>query len=522
MNTSRTARRRVLLILGMHRSGTSPAARVVNLLGAELGSDLVPAGADNPEGFWEHAEAVRINEAILHGLGRTWYDMRDMPREWIDSPPAKAAMLRIGALIDRDFARSDLCAIKDPRMCLTAPLWIEAFRAAGFKVACLFVVRDPREVVESLHRRNRWPRAALYLMWVQYLMEAFAASAPRHRAMITYDQLILDWRGSMARVAGELSLHWPAAASGDVANAIDAFLDPRHRHHQGAPPAAERGDAPIPDLTETLHRTCRGIAAGKNGWAAMAKLRGAFRNTALLYSAHVDHLSAERWGAEERAQTAEAHAARQASTEAVVQRLKDGLDSRLGTLEQAMAGAAEQASATAAVRDTILQLKDRLDARLGALEQAVAGIAEQAGRMAVELSDQSAETAARLERHRESLMAVEARVQRQFTLLNTMALRLEQATGGDPGAATRLDAVDALLRREMQNLQSSLAASDAMVAALTSSTSWKLTAPMRWLGVHLLRRPPPLAGSAAAVPTPSRPATKNRRGGVAPAGGLRP
>lgn len=149
--------KRVLLILGMHRSGTSATARVANLLGAELGSDLVPPGQDNPEGFWEHAEVVAINEDLLRGLGRTWYDMRNMPDGWREAAPATSALQRIRNLIRRDFGGCGLCAVKDPRLCLTAPLWIDAFEAAGFEVACLVVVRDPWEVAESLHRRNDWP-----------------------------------------------------------------------------------------------------------------------------------------------------------------------------------------------------------------------------------------------------------------------------------------------------------------------------------------------------------------------------
>ena len=49
-----------LLVLGMHRSGTSALTRVLNLLGVELGDRLMPAGDDNPLGFWEHADVVAV------------------------------------------------------------------------------------------------------------------------------------------------------------------------------------------------------------------------------------------------------------------------------------------------------------------------------------------------------------------------------------------------------------------------------------------------------------------------------
>src|ERR1700722_3730092 len=101
--SAKEGRRRALLLLGMHRSGTSATARVVNLLGADLGDNLVTPGSDNPDGFWEHAEAVRINDALLEGLGRTWYDMREMPQGWQEAEAAQVALGQIQTLIRRDF-----------------------------------------------------------------------------------------------------------------------------------------------------------------------------------------------------------------------------------------------------------------------------------------------------------------------------------------------------------------------------------------------------------------------------------
>ena len=481
--------RRALLILGMHRSGTSAVARVVNLLGAEIGSELVPPGPDNAKGFWEHAEAVRINDDLLRNLGRTWHDMRDMPGGWLDSPCARSAARRIRKLIERDFGAVELCAVKDPRMCLTAPVWIEAFEAREFEVSCLFVVRDPREVVESLHRRNGWPRTPLYLMWVQYLMEATAASAHRPRTMLSFDQLLSDGCGSMMRVARELHMQWPVAPEGAMAGAVDGFLDAAYRHHP-APPGAEGGEeAAMPQLAARLYQTCLEIASGEGRWEAISELQDSFRAIGQLYGAHVDHLHAGRWDAEGRAQTAEARLASQASIARMVrdgaQELQEKLDARLGPLEQSLeamaqhagsfeanvsAGFQEQASATAAVHRSLQQLQD-------------------------ECSAQAGETAARLERQREGIMAVEARIQRQHALLNTISLRLEQAVHGGETERSGVSRPPPP-PTELQKLQSALAASNAAIAALLASTSWKVTAPMRWLSVHVLRRPPEWVAAA--------------------------
>ena len=65
-----------LLVLGMHRSGTSALTRVLNLLGVALGDDLMPPGPDNPLGFWEHQGIVSVHEALFAELDRRWDDPR--------------------------------------------------------------------------------------------------------------------------------------------------------------------------------------------------------------------------------------------------------------------------------------------------------------------------------------------------------------------------------------------------------------------------------------------------------------
>jgi hypothetical protein len=48
----------VLVVLGMHRSGTSALTGMLHHLGVALGEHLMPASADNPRGYWEHSDVV--------------------------------------------------------------------------------------------------------------------------------------------------------------------------------------------------------------------------------------------------------------------------------------------------------------------------------------------------------------------------------------------------------------------------------------------------------------------------------
>src|SRR5205814_6120499 len=82
---------------GMHRSGTSMTARLLNVMGTYMGeeSDLVPATAENPEGYWEHQGFVDVNDEILHELGGGWDCPVALPAQWKNE--ARLAPLQIRA-----------------------------------------------------------------------------------------------------------------------------------------------------------------------------------------------------------------------------------------------------------------------------------------------------------------------------------------------------------------------------------------------------------------------------------------
>lgn len=466
MSKQADTKRRALLILGMHRSGTSAVTRVVNLLGAKIGDQLVPPGHDNPSGFWENATAVEINEQLLSDLGRTWYDMREMPEGWMETAAAAKSLDLAVEFIHRDLGDSAFCALKDPRICLTAPLWIKAFEQLKFEVSCLFVTRDPREVVESLHRRNDWPRSPLYLMWVQYLLEAESAARGHHRVMVSYDQVLDDWRACMERVAKALHLAWPVEFD-QAATAIDAFLDRGQRHHR----AADKTGDGMPVLVRSLHDLSLEIAEGKAEWNALSELRSNFHRAAELYAKRVDAVLTERWHVEAKLQTAESRLAERDSMEQVFQH---------------------------ATQDS----REALELRLIRLDEHIADIEKQVRSENAEVRDARqdiGELGGRILRHQEVLQTVEARLQRQYALLNTVLLRLEQVANDRladriSGLAGKVDAmtekVDAIRGAEMLALRQDLESNKARLSGLLRSTSWRLTRPLRWISVHLLRRPP--------------------------------
>ena len=67
--------KRLIVVLGMHRSGTSLVTRAMRVLRAEAGSNLLPAADDNPTGFWEDADVNKLNDDMLALVDGRWYDV---------------------------------------------------------------------------------------------------------------------------------------------------------------------------------------------------------------------------------------------------------------------------------------------------------------------------------------------------------------------------------------------------------------------------------------------------------------
>ena len=75
VTTASDRSRLAVLVLAMHRSGTSVLARAISLLGVSLPSDLPAPGPDNPEGYWESVGLQRINDRLLQAAGSAWLDV---------------------------------------------------------------------------------------------------------------------------------------------------------------------------------------------------------------------------------------------------------------------------------------------------------------------------------------------------------------------------------------------------------------------------------------------------------------
>lgn len=209
-----------LVVLGMHRSGTSSVAGALSMLGAAAPRTLMAPGEDNPRGFWESEVLMGVNDRLLAAGGSDWRDWRRLSdAAMVDARRAEDARAALAA----EFQGKDLIVLKDPRICRLFPFWRGVLEASGYGVRVISPVRDPREVAASLMARNAMSRDAALRLWLRHVLEAEAGSRGLRRRVLLWDDFLADWRSEMARIEVRTGVDLRLGQE-ERAAAVDAFL----------------------------------------------------------------------------------------------------------------------------------------------------------------------------------------------------------------------------------------------------------------------------------------------------------
>ena len=216
-------------VLGMHRSGTSAATRLVNLLGLSTCAeeDLLHDPRGNAKGHWESVSMVAINERLLAEMGRTWWcPPAAGPGYQLDAARISSDPSEAGKAFDAVHPQAPW-VWKDPRTSLTLPFWCDALDRP---VAALVLVRNPLEVATSLLKRDRLSLAHGMALWERYNRLTLSHLQGMPVYLSRYDDLVADpvrWCEGVAGFFESCGLSWSGVIDGDR---IRDFVDGALRH----------------------------------------------------------------------------------------------------------------------------------------------------------------------------------------------------------------------------------------------------------------------------------------------------
>lgn len=143
----------VLIITGMHRSGTSLCARFLTQCGVNLGNNLMGGDKGNPYGYFEDRSILEFHRTILRDKG-----IGSFPENSSTFPFSVESKYELQAheILD-DISHLPIWGWKEPRTALFLEFWDRILDEKGEDVRFLFLYREPVDVVDSLVRRGTDP-----------------------------------------------------------------------------------------------------------------------------------------------------------------------------------------------------------------------------------------------------------------------------------------------------------------------------------------------------------------------------
>ena len=482
---------KVLIVLGMHRSGTSAITRGLQVMGVELGNRLIPPiEGNNDKGFWEDIDLNAFDNEILAELGQSWFSLTAIDQSDIGILKKRGYFLRAVELLRSKIGEAEVFGFKDPRVAKLLPFWTEVFEHCELDVSYVVALRHPMSVAQSLVKRDGMDIEQSYLLWLGHIIPALAQSAGKPRIVTDYDRIMAAPEQELQRVANAFGLQLSADAMADYRN---EFLDPNLRHTVYALDDLLI-DGRCPPLVYEVYSVLNELAHGRRSFdeagldqqigrwhqefermnvAMQLADRLAVREQAALAGGRQsdDEIAALRQRGAELQGTVAAFEKRCADYDQRCMEMEHAMvaqSAHIMHLEQHTQARADEYQALAAAQQSLT-----LEHQALALEHQVQTEAHQA--RLLELAQKAGSAGDDLER---SISALKHEIHCQQCHIE----ELEKAAGSATQRADALEAEQIALRSEHAAVLADNLAMKGHIERLYASSSWRVTAPLRKIG----------------------------------------
>ncbi|MBV0891626.1 sulfotransferase [Paracoccus sp. Z118] len=456
----------------MHRSGTSALTGALAQMGCDMPRHLMAPEEMNPKGFFESDAVTGLNEQLLASAGQTWFSFPPFPHDWYRSAAAIEFAERAVETLRAEYGDSPLFAMKDPRICRLVPFWDAALRRAGCTPLYVCTHRHPLDVASSMQHWAGYDMDYALLLWLRHVLDAEADSRGKPRVFVSYELLLADWQATIARIAATLNLDWPRSPDAAVED-MEELLSSKFRNF-----AVKGEDAAT---AKRLPEWVREVYAIVERWAGQGEDAADFPRLDEI-RAQFDAMTPTMAGMVASFQSG------------AVERRQQG--ERIGRLETRLV---EQAAGHAGQMQAAHEQIARLTSAQRQREQEVADRTREAAEANAALAALQV-GADRLRRDHEALGQLHRRDSRQLDqmtqriaaqMLREVDARLDAAAHEPEAPAPKGPSAEervGLLERQLAELQQHSSGLENTVRELTSSTSWAVTRPFRWVSGRFRRR----------------------------------
>jgi hypothetical protein len=254
--SSALQRRPIVIVLGMHRSGTSLCSHILSALGVDMADD-VGVDVGNDKGHWERWEIAEFHERILgffnRGYSGGFHDFA-LPVAWWAHPQVAQIRRQILAFVEKRMGDSYF-GFKDPRTMRLMPVWHQIFSELQLAPKLVLCLRNPAQIARSLNAREGLDPEIGEYRWLVHMIDFFRYAANFDFCTVEYEAWFSNPAANIEKIQRFLDLPWQQSEA-DLALVLSGIIDHGERHDD--PGHAE----PSQPLVRTLYKLAR--SAGQN------------------------------------------------------------------------------------------------------------------------------------------------------------------------------------------------------------------------------------------------------------------
>lgn len=220
--------KKMVLVLGMHRSATSLTTELLSSYGLYLGEkeELCKPNQNNQRGYFENRSAVWLNNKILYEHGMHWASLNEDIINKIETRYTS----EINAILQQMIGKArdgQVLLLKDPRMCITEPVWKRQMEELGIEEHIVMVFRHPYEVAKSIEVRNHIDFSYALKIWFYNNFSALCRMAECNTSalVLNHDNYFMEYEEQIGKIETFLGWQGSNSAAGEI---IDVTL--RHNN----------------------------------------------------------------------------------------------------------------------------------------------------------------------------------------------------------------------------------------------------------------------------------------------------
>lgn len=261
-------RKKIIVILGMHRSGTSILSRSMRVFGASLGDHLMEPQPCNPKGFFEDLDIYELNEKLLSHIGQHWYSLSPILKKGFSDLVGSYQNDAI-KLLRQKLEKENIFSFKDPRTAILLPFWQSVFRNLRTPVSYFTIIRNPISVALSLRERDNFPIERSILLWTKYNLSILRNTRGKNTSFVLFDDLAVYPKNTIQSLSSFTSL---PISQKELDLFLNDFLDPNIIHQKNDSNYTEELQK-TPDKTKDLYQILLEISKLQDSKSYQSKIK---------------------------------------------------------------------------------------------------------------------------------------------------------------------------------------------------------------------------------------------------------